>query len=105
MEEVKQPALGTPVAPMLTPQQIEKIGAAITARGVTAPCPRCGNATFTIVPGIARIPVTAPDASQSFLAGPNLPCVTAICGRCGFISLHALGTLGFLDANGNFTGL
>jgi ribosomal protein S27AE len=73
----------------------EMIIAALKERGVTAPCPRCGNLNFAIVDGFFNQPLQQ-DFNALVIGGRSLPTVVTACSRCGFLAQHALGALGFL---------
>ncbi|HLX26508.1 MAG TPA: hypothetical protein VKR05_05900 [Candidatus Cybelea sp.] len=98
------PVVAIAAGKLLTDQQISKIIAVLNERGVggTA-CPRCGNSGFNFEPGLAQI-VLHPSSSSAPFGGPTLPCAVTSCTKCGFISMHAIGALGFLS-DGEITGL
>ena len=87
-----------PVEPKasLNPQQLATIRARLVEKGVTGPCPRCGQLNFALVSdGILKTPVQ--DLSNNvILGGTTIPSIAAVCTQCGFLSIHALGMLGFL---------
>jgi hypothetical protein len=91
-----------PAFQKITFEQGERIIAALREHGAAANCPRCGNEHFTLLPGIVAMVLQAPGPNVA-LAGPSLPCATIYCTRCGFVSSHALGMLGFMDEKGNVT--
>jgi hypothetical protein len=96
-----------PPAPgLLTNEQAQKVIDALNERGARANCPRCGNEHFGLVNAISLVGLQAPgQALAPFMGGPTVPCVLAYCTRCGFISVHALGVLGFLNPEGKVTGI
>lgn len=59
-------------------------------------CPICHNGHFSIVDGYSNHVLTA-DYHEIALSGKILPFIMLVCDNCGFISYHALGTLGLLD--------
>jgi ribosomal protein S27AE len=65
---------------------------ALTRKGATNPCPRCGNGQFSIVDE-TTIQIQ-PDAAVITFEGPVVPVVVTACSRCGYVSMHALGALG-----------
>lgn len=65
---------------------------ALTAKGVKLPCPRCGNAGFSIV-GETMIPLQS-DPNSFQIGGPSVPTVLVACNNCGYITQHAQVTLG-----------
>jgi hypothetical protein len=87
-----------PAAPgmVFTPEQIDRVKARLTERGAVGPCPRCGNPEFTIVGNGILKPALQDFTDSQSLGGPTVPSLITVCIRCGFLSLYALGTLGFL---------
>ena len=87
----------------MTPEQTREVIQALHARGVTRPCPRCGNGHFTLLEGFFNQPVsgdlTAPSNGMAFASGPTVPSVVTACSKCGFLSQHALGVLGLLSVS------
>lgn len=82
----------------MTSDQANEIIQALKQRGATRPCPRCGNAHFTLLEGFFNQPLSGDPAMPSGLSsGPTVPSVVTACGRCGFLSQHALGVLGLAD--------
>ena len=80
----------------MTEAHKEKIVAALTERGATAPCPRCGNQSFSLSDGyfLSVIQTGFPGVT---LGGQVVPWIVVICTKCGFMSQHALGVLGLMD--------
>lgn len=97
--------------PLLTSEQKETIANTLKAKGVRLPCPRCGYAHFSLLDGIFNQPLTPGDAyTNSYmnmndpfppLQGAGVPSVVTACSRCGFLSQHALGSLGLLLDRGS----
>jgi hypothetical protein len=58
-------------------------------------CPRCNHEWFDVAPHYTSLSVS-PQIGHTLLGGPVVPCAVTFCTRCGFVSLHALGVLGFL---------
>lgn len=58
-------------------------------------CPMCGNGNFSLTDGYFQ-PVLQEDLTKLNLSGQTVPNISIICGNCGFMSQHALGTLGLL---------
>jgi hypothetical protein len=85
----------------MTPQQANEVIQALQSRGATRPCPRCGNAHFTLLEGFFNQPLsgdlTTPSGTMGFSSGPTVPSIVTACARCGFLSQHALGVLGLAD--------
>ncbi len=67
----------------------------LNERGVTLPCPRCGNPSFTLIDGYFN-EMIQPDINTLNIGGPSVPSIITACNRCGYLSQHALGTLGLL---------
>lgn len=68
----------------------------IEEKGATQPCPRCGNNNFAIVDGYLNQSVQKEISGGLIIGGPSIPSVAVVCSNCGFISQHALGSLGLL---------
>lgn len=81
--------------PELTQDQKSRIVEELRKRGVTLPCPRCGNPHFTLLDGYFNQPVSV-EIGAVVLGGKTVPSVVTFCTRCGFLSQHALGALGLL---------
>ena len=88
----------------LTPEQVATIKARLLELGVAGQCPRCGNPDFTVIAEGVVSPAVQKDlnASAPIGAAPTIPSLVTFCNKCGFLSLHALGVLGFLK-NGQIT--
>jgi ribosomal protein S27AE len=69
-----------------------EIIAALNSHAVRQPCPRCANMQFDLI-GEAVIPLQETPGVYS-IGGPGIPVAVVACRRCGFISEHALGSLG-----------
>ena len=78
-------------------EQKEKIVRALKERGADRPCPRCGNPDWALLDGYHMVSVQ-PQFQTTVLGGPAVPCIATVCTRCGFLSQHALGALGLLQA-------
>lgn len=64
----------------------------ITDKGATLPCPRCGQASFSVIEGYGYH--TLQDVPQGFvIGGKGIPSVITVCNNCGFLAFHALGAL------------
>jgi ribosomal protein L37E len=92
------PATPSPIVRMgLTQEQKDHIAARLEERGVNAPCPRCGNMDFAVEDGVFKNLIYSvsefPPATPTMT---SVPTAVTTCQRCGFVSEHALGTLGFL---------
>lgn len=87
---------------MQDPNQAEKdkIIKALTERGASLPCPRCGNDAFTLLDGYFN-QVIQEDPKGIVLGGRTIPSVVVACNRCGYLAQHALGVLGLLAKEEN----
>ena len=67
-------------------------------------CPICHKGQFKFVDSYSSNPLSD-DYTTLNLGGKMIPYVMLVCDNCGFISQHALGTLGVLpqqsEKNGN----
>lgn len=79
----------------LSPEERNKIIAALEKAGAKLPCPRCGNQSFTLLDGYFNQPVQA-QLGGLVLGGPSVPSTVVVCTRCGYLAQHALGVLGLL---------
>jgi len=82
---------------MLSEEQKQKIIKALEERGAMLPCPRCGNNNFTLLDGYFNQTIQATFKGSMVIGGPSVPSVVTACNRCGYLSQHALGTLGLLS--------
>jgi hypothetical protein len=76
----------------------QRVAAALDRVGAKLPCPRCANTSFSLIPGYASFQLL-PDLNHLgdvVIGGASLPVVIVVCTRCGFLSQHALGSLGLL---------
>jgi ribosomal protein S27AE len=79
----------------LSDERKKEIIKALEERGAKLPCPRCGNPQFILLDGYFNQTIQT-DLKGLVLGGPSVPTVVIACNRCGFLSQHALGTLGLL---------
>ena len=79
----------------LSDDEKQTIVKALEARGAKLPCPRCANPTFFLLDGYFFNPLVT-DLKALTLGGPAVPTVVVACGRCGYLSQHALGALGLM---------
>lgn len=59
-------------------------------------CPICHKGHFSLVDGYSTT-VLGEDYHEIYLGGRILPYVMLVCDNCGYISHHALGSLGILE--------
>jgi predicted nucleic-acid-binding Zn-ribbon protein len=77
--------------------RLNQVVEALQKKGVNKPCPRCGNARFSVV-GETLIPLQDnPNAFQ--FGGPSIPTVIVACDNCGYITQHASVPLGIALGN------
>ncbi len=84
---------------MLSKEEKEKIVKRLNERfgELEVKCPMCGNNTFSVSDGYFSN-VIQNNLDSLKIAGPSIPAISIICSKCGFISMHALGTLGLLPS-------
>src|SRR2546423_8905405 len=89
----------------MTWDQAQEVIQALQARGVTLPCPRCGNGHFTLLEGFFNQPIsgdlTGASGTMGFSAGPTVPSIVTACTECGILSQHAVGVLRLAELNDN----
>jgi ribosomal protein S27AE len=80
-----------------SPDLKDQIIEALLAREAGRACPRCGNEAFVVLDGFFNERIDDETMTGVFkVGGPVIPCIGAVCNRCGFLSKHALGSLGLL---------
>ena len=75
-------------------QRKETIIKALKEKGVSLPCPRCKSSNFQVV-GQTTLSMSENPSIVS-LGGMVVPAALIACSKCGFITLHALGSLGLM---------
>lgn len=80
----------------ISSEKQDVIIARLEENGANLPCPRCGNEDFTLSDGYTIIPVRG-DIKGITIGGRAIPCVMTVCDRCGYVSMHALGSLELMD--------
>ena len=83
---------------MLTKEQKDKIKDELLKKVPTLTCPMCQNKGFTMAEGYFLNTMQA-DLTSVNLGGQAIPTIGIICNNCGFVSQHALGTLGLMPKN------
>jgi thymidine kinase len=83
----------------LSPKQVQKIIDKLNELKAVKPCPRCGNQSFTVLDGILNHPIQK-NINNVNIGGPSLPSIVVVCNKCGFISQHAIITLGLVTPEG-----
>jgi uncharacterized Zn finger protein len=73
---------------------LNEVVAKLNEKGVRMPCPRCGQAKFSIV-GESFIAIQE-NPNAIVIGGPSIPTVIVACDNCGYITQHAKGPLGLL---------
>jgi hypothetical protein len=72
----------------------DRIAQALTERGATKPCDRCGHTSFSVIDGYANIGLQDTFDRGIVLGGLGIPVAVVGCDNCGAITAHALGALG-----------
>lgn len=72
----------------------EIIAAALTNKGTTRPCSRCGGTGLEIV-AETNIPIQE-NPNNFVIGGPSIPAVVVACSNCGHLWHHAIGSLNLL---------
>lgn len=78
---------------MLNQEEKQKIIRALSEK--ISKCPMCGNVNFGIIDGYF-FNIIHDNLESIKLGGTSIPTVAIVCKKCGFVSQHALGTLGLL---------
>ncbi len=73
----------------------QKIVSTLQEKGAVLPCPRCGNKQYALLDGYFN-QVIQPELKGIMLGGPAVPSVVVVCSNCGYMSQHALGSLGLM---------
>ena len=86
-------------APELSRSQMIEIAHRLRERGVSDICPSCARSMFAIVPfiGYHNLHNTAQVLNGQINEPQQIPVVVRICGNCGFVATHSLGTIGLPD--------
>lgn len=79
----------------LSESEVNSIIARLKEKGVSLPCPRCGQRNWNVDKKIHHVQVQG-KSSGITIGGPTIPSTVTYCTHCGFIAYHALGALGFL---------
>lgn len=81
---------------------IEKVKNELVRRKALRPCPRCGQANFSIEnQGLIVHILQKEDRSLIIGGGTVIPTAVVVCTNCGYIMEHAIGVLGLLDDKSN----
>jgi hypothetical protein len=80
----------------LTAEQQARIKERLAEKGAVAPCPRCGQPEFALINNGILKPAIQDTSDNVVSSGVTIPSVITVCVQCGFLSIHALGTIGFL---------
>jgi hypothetical protein len=80
---------------MLNTEQKKKIADVLEKRKHGLTCPMCQNKNFIMADGFFNNNMQT-DFSSISIGGPSIPTIAIICDNCGFVSQHALGTLGLI---------
>jgi len=77
---------------MTFPSEKENVTRALAERGVTLPCPRCGDNGWSVLEAYISNSLTQ-NTSKVIVGGSVLPTVAVICTKCGFLSEHVATVL------------
>ncbi|MCB9895066.1 MAG: hypothetical protein H6839_11500 [Planctomycetes bacterium] len=78
-----------------TQEKREDIVKRLHERGVNRPCPRCNGDKFSLVDGYAVFGMV--DRLEDESVRNMIPSVCVACSQCGYLTFHAMGTLGLLS--------
>lgn len=81
---------------MLKEEEKNRIARILSERMNHFTCPVCGRGNLTLLDGYSSQGI-GDDYQNIVLADKIIPYVMLVCNNCGFISHHALGTLGLLN--------
>jgi ribosomal protein L37E len=77
----------------MSEEEFHTILGALTAKGVSYPCQRCGNTAFELQPSYCPLPM-APDQGMHTTQGAFIPTAVVACRQCGNLTFHSLAQLG-----------
>jgi hypothetical protein len=80
---------------MLSEEQKNKIKEALIKKVPNLSCPMCKHNNFAMTQGYI-VHTLQSNYSSVTLGGEAIPSIGIICNNCGFISQHAIGSLGLL---------
>ena len=86
---------GIELGKKLSPEDQNRILAALAEKGADKDCPRCGNKDSEIFEFLFRRDVLIHDPSSRF-RNTYVPTAAKFCTQCGFLSEYSLGILGLL---------
>lgn len=81
---------------MLKEEDKQRIISILNNRIENFVCPICHKGKFSLVDGYSSCGLSD-NYNNINLGGRMLPFVMIVCNNCGFISQHAIGSLGMLD--------
>lgn len=85
---------------MLKKEDKDIIAKVLTERVGHFKCPICGKGQMSLIDGYSSLGISE-DYQKTMFADKIIPHVMLVCNNCGFISHHALGTLGLLKKSDN----
>ncbi|MBY0536620.1 MAG: hypothetical protein K2P88_12290 [Chitinophagaceae bacterium] len=80
---------------MLTEQQKQDIVKRLSEKAPNLRCPMCQTNAFSLADGYF-VNTMQSDFNSLALGGQAIPTVAIVCNNCGFVSQHAVGSLGLL---------
>ena len=95
-QKAKSDAGSAPRSRGLSDERKKELADALSARGVRADCPMCGQRKWTLLDAYLNHNLQAELTGALVIGGPSVPSLAIVCGNCGFLSQHALGALGLL---------
>lgn len=82
---------------MLSDSEKQKIMLSLVGKINDIKCPMCGNEKFSILDGYVINYLQDEIQNNIMDSKISIPTIMMVCTKCGFISQHALGSLGFLS--------
>jgi hypothetical protein len=76
----------------------DRIAKALTDRGATRPCHRCGHTNFAVIDGYATYSLQDDLSGGIVFGGPAVRVALVACENCGAITPHAVGVLELFPA-------
>lgn len=81
---------------MIDQEKKKEIVRILNDRVPSLECPMCHGKQFTIVDGYSNFMLQDKTNIISIGPGSIIPTIPIVCNKCGYVSFHALGTLGLL---------
>ncbi len=81
---------------MISDEEKDELKSSIESKIHNLTCPMCQNKSFSMADGYFLNNMQK-DLHSVNLGGQAIPTIGIICNNCGFVSQHALGSLGMLN--------